>query len=298
MVKFILSFFMMSVMINIATNQVVHAQDILQVKKKKFVIKRQANESYQKGDKKRFYDEAGKLALIGTVIKYNKNLCLFKIDKFRRGLSLKKGMKFYLTKDGDSANALASQNPSKSLEEPEAEETPVETQDKENKVEDPSGPKYLVKAGLGGQNSASVFAELDIINKRPWTYGLVLSSRIVGRDDVELSSMSYGDRVDYNFKDFFDNGFLMSLNLGMASLTYDVVAVEGITSFTLSESVPYGTVIAGYRLWFKKLLLTFGGGISYMGYSASLEDPVNDTVVTNPYVTVDLALEISLGFTF
>lgn len=293
MVRFILSLFIMSVMINIATNQVVHAQDILQVKKKKFVIKRQANESYQKGDKKRFYDEAGKLALIGTVIKYNKNLCLFKIEKFRRGLSLKKGMKLYLTKDGGSASAMASKSP----EEPEAE-TPVETQEKENKADDPSGPKYLVKAGLGGQNSASVFAELDIINKGPWTYGLVLSNRIVGRDDVELSSMSYGARVDYNFKDFFDNGFLMSLNLGMASLTYDVVAVEGITSFTLSESVPYGTVMAGYRLWLKKLLLTFSGGISYMGYSASLEDPVNGAVVTNPYVTVDLALEISLGFTF
>ena len=255
------------------------AQEIKQVKGKRFIFIKEDSASYSKGQKVKFYDEFGKVTLVAQIQKCSSSKCMAVMLKRRKGFNLGTGQMIYSEKSSSTSKPakVASSVESTTL---------------------PKKYKYAIKGGLGGQNSASLFGEFDYIASEKWVYGLSVSNRIMSRDDLEVSGLGFGGRVDYHFDPFSENGFLASVNLGMVSLTYTVMDIEGVSNFEESESVPYLTLMGGYQMWFNNLYMTFAGGLSYMGYKESFEDPNSTASFTNPYSSMDLALEVSLSYPF
>ncbi len=258
------------------------AEEVIQIKDKRFLFSKEKSQQFTKGEKVKFKDNRGKTALIAEIDKCGAQKCIATLLKRRKGFELSKGIQIF--------SQVQSSAPVQKM---------TIKKEKQEKRSDESGTyKYAVKGGVGGQNSASFFGEFDYISNEKWTYGLVFSSRYLSRDDLEIASTSFGVRADYHFNTFKENGFLASVNLGMANVTYTVVSIEDVSNFEESESVPYFTAMAAYKMWFGNLYATVGGGLSYMGYKDKFDDPNSTSSFTNPYSSIDLAFEASLAYPF
>ncbi|MCR9204104.1 MAG: hypothetical protein NXH75_05980 [Halobacteriovoraceae bacterium] len=269
------------------------AENIVKIKGKSFIFDRDPNGNYKVGSPQKFYNAEGKLILFVQILKCNSSKCIAKVKRRKKGLTLSAGMSVFSVKPEKAKPKDLFDEPIVAPAEKEKEEEPTYS-----KRDDDKRKKYLVKAGIGGQNSASAFAEIGFLGKSNWAYGLVLSSRIAARSDLDMSSFSYGGRLDYYWGPIEKKGYLASLNVGMANVTYTALEIDGVGEYSESESIPYATVMAGYKFWLGKAVITLAGGLSYMGYKENLEDPTTQIVFVNPYAAMDLALEASLGFTF
>lgn len=258
----------------------IQAEEIYQVKGKRFIFNKESSQKYTSGQVVKFYDSAEKLSVVAKIQKCNASKCMAQMMKRRKGFRLAKGEMIY---------------PKSSASSPRITKTKSATNDSPAVK---GQYKYAVKGGLGGHSSASIFGEFDYISSEKWVYGLSVSNRIMSRDDLEVSGLGFGGRVDYHFDPFSQNGFMASANLGLVNLTYSVVDIEGVSNFEESESVPYFTLMGGYKMWFDNLYMTFAGGLSYVAYKESFEDPSSNATFTNPYSSMDLALEISLAYPF
>lgn len=265
------------------------AEPIIKVKGNRFVFQKNPSYTYEVGQGTRFYDEKGRLVFFALITKCTQTKCLAELKKKRKGYNLTSNSMAYTRKPEVLAEDF---EVSSSKKEVGNEQEPSETKESTNR------DHYLVRGGIGGQISASAFGELSFLGSGSLSYGLVLSSRIAARTDLDMSSFGYGGRIDYHFAPFETKGFLGSLNVGMANVTYTAVEIQGVTSFTESETIPYLTITGGYKFWLGPALVTLGGGLSYMGYKKSFEDPNTNIVFENPYPQMDLALESSLGFSF
>lgn len=262
------------------------SETILKVKGSNFIFEKELGVFDLDKERESFYDDNGRILLITKIKKCNKKKCVAKILKRRKGLKILKGMTIY----------------SKRIKKKELYDEPISSPDEKPENEKKKGiktnKKYLVKAGLGGQNSASLFAEIDFVSASHWSYGFVVSSRIVERKDLGASSFGYGGRVDYLFTPLEENGFLSSINLGLANITYKSIAIEGISDYSAAETTFYTSLTSGYRFWLSRALITLGAGLSYIGYTKQLKDPGTEIEFENPYPNLDLAVEASLGFSF
>lgn len=276
----------------------IQAENIVKVKGKSFIFDRNPNGNYQAGSQQKFFDEEGKLILLVQIQKCNSSKCIAKVLRRKKGLTLSVGMSVFSEKPKKKELKELFDEPIVAPVENEKKEERREEVSSNSYQQDPKRKKYLVKAGIGGQNSASAFAEIDYLGKSNWAYGFVLSSRIAARSDLDMSAFSYGGRLDYYWGPIDKKGYLASLNLGMANVTYTAVEIEGVGNYSESETIPYATIMAGYKFWLGKAMITLAGGLSYMGYKENLEDPTTQIVFVNPYSAMDLALEASLGFTF
>ncbi len=262
-----------------------HAEKIIQTKGKRFIFSRESSQTYQSGDKVKFYDSSNKVSLIAQIQKCNSKKCMAVMLKRRKGFSLAKGVVITAKATGAVAQSKKVDNRI--------------TKKKEVVKKSSTGHKYAVRGGWGGQNSATLFAEFDYIYSPKWVFGFALSNRIISRDDLEVSGIGYGVRADYHFDSYEENGFFGTFSLGMASLTYDVVNIDPtITQFSESETVPYFNLMAGYKMWFNSVYMNFAGGLGYIGYKENFEDPTTGSTFTNPYASMDLALEISIAYPF
>lgn len=268
----------------------VNAENIVKVKGKNFIFEREPQGSYKVGSDQKFYNKKGTLILFVQILKCNSSKCIAKVKRRKKGLTLSAGMSVFSIKPEKPKPKDLFDEP---IVPPAKEEKPSYVTKENDKRK-----RYLVKAGIGGQNSASAFGEISYLGKSNWAYGLVLSSRIAARTDLDMSSFSYGGRLDYYWGPVEKKGYLASLNVGMANVTYTALDIEGVGNYSESESIPYATVMAGYKFWLGRAVITLAGGLSYMGYKENLEDPTTQVSFVNPYSAMDLALEASLGFTF
>lgn len=269
------------------------AEKIVKIKGKSFIFERDTQASYKVGSPQKFFNAEGKLILFVQILKCNSSKCIAKVKRRKKGLTLAAGMSVFSVKPEKAKPKELFDEPIVAPDESKKEKEPAYASRDDDKRK-----KYLVKAGIGGQNSASAFAEIGFLGKSNWAYGLVLSSRIAARSDLDMSSFSYGGRLDYYWGPIEKKGYLASLNVGMANVTYTALDIEGVGNYSESESIPYATVMAGYKFWLGRAVITLAGGLSYMGYKENLEDPTTQVSFVNPYSAMDLALEASLGFTF
>lgn len=266
------------------------AEQVIQTKGKRFIFTRESSQVYKSGDKVNFYDNTKKVSLIAQIQKCNSKKCMAVMLKRRKGFTLAKGKSIY-PKGTELSSQAKPSKVAKTKKETQREVSVPKTSTSEH--------KYAIRGGWGGQNSATVFAEFDYIYSPKWVFGLALSNRIISRDDLEVSGIGYGVRADYHLDSFEKNGFFGTVSLGMASLTYDVVNIDpSVTNFSESETVPYFNIMAGYKMWFNRFYMNFAGGLGYIGYKESFEDPTTGSTFTNPYASMDLALEISLAYPF
>lgn len=257
-----------------------YAEQVTQVKGKLFIFSfsKEKSQSYKSGTQVKFYDNKGKLSLIAKIKNCNSRKCKAVTLKRRRGFQILKGVSIFSTKQ--STQVVKSQ-----------------------KILDTSKKfpyKYALRGGLGGQNSATLFTEFDYIFSPKWVFGFALSNRIISRKDFKITGIGYGLRADYYFNSYDKNGLFVTLSLGMANLSYQTLNLDpSITNFTTSQTAPYFNFMGGYRKWFgERFNMNFAGGLSYIGYKAKFTDPNNGSVFSSPYRQIDLALEVSLGYSF
>lgn len=256
-----------------------YAEQIVQTKGKLFIFTKDKSQFYKNGNQVKFYDQNNKVLLIAKIQKCNSTKCKAVMVKRRRGFKLVRGVVL-----SNSKHSPQVRKPIKSV---------LSASSKAPSYQ------YAVRGGLGGQNSATAFLDFDYIFSDKWVFGAVVSDRVASRSDLKVSGIGFGLRADYHFSSFQKTGFFATLGLGMATLNYKVVNIDPtITQFSTSETVPYMNLMGGYKKWFKSFYMNFAGGLSYIQYKATFEDPNNGAVFTNPYVRVDLGLEISLAYPF
>ncbi len=266
----------------------IHAETIIQAKGKRFIFSRESSESYKGGDKIKFYDNNQKVSLVAQIQKCNSKKCMAVMLKRRKGFNLVKGISIFTKKTTAAAPVTQKVVRKKII-----------GKNKKEEQKSTAKYKYAMRGGWGGQNSATVFAEFDYIYSPKWVFGFGLSNRIISRDDLEVAGIGYGLRADYHFAPFEQSGFFATVSLGMANIEYTVKDIDPtVTNFSEAETVPYFNLMGGYKMWFSRFYMNFAGGLGYIGYKENFEDPTTGSTFTNPYASMDLALEISLAYPF